>query len=113
MNFLFFQLKKPDEDAESGIEELSKARNEKYKTLSVLYETLGKAWPRAKATQLQFEAPVLAECLQTLELSPRDVQVLFSTYLVIIGLMYTLTSMAGARWLIVFTVYAKVALVVQ
>lgn len=68
-------MRKPDEDEDRDVEQLTNARNEKYQTLSIVYETLGKAWPNDKTTQLEFQDKVLAECLQTLELSPRNVQV--------------------------------------
>lgn len=62
-------------------EELSKRRNEKFKTIEVVYETLGKSWPRNKATQLEYQDLLLNECYKALERSPRDIQVAILTAL--------------------------------
>lgn len=56
-------------------EELTKIRNEKFKTIEVIYETLGKSWPKKKETQLKYQENLLNECYSALESSPRDVQV--------------------------------------
>ena len=72
-----------DEEGEEGetSEELTKRRNEKYKTIEVVYETLGKSWPRNKATQLEYQDLLLNECYKALERSPRDIQVAILTAL--------------------------------
>lgn len=66
-----------DEKTEDGetSEELKKLRNDKFKTIEVIYETLGKSWPKKKETQLKYQEQLLNECYIALETSPRDVQV--------------------------------------